>query len=62
MTRATDARPTTRVLLGYQGQEYVVELTAKLVRVRLKGSRGKHRWQEIPADTLFTRLASRGGL
>lgn len=38
MTRATE-KPLARVLVGYQGQEYVVELTTRLITVRPKGSR-----------------------
>jgi len=38
MTRATE-RPLARLLKGYQGSEYVVELTEQFITVRPKGSR-----------------------
>lgn len=39
MTRATDERPTRRVLSGYMGADYVVELEARRIVVRPKGTR-----------------------
>jgi hypothetical protein len=38
MTRATE-RPLARVLKGYQGVEYVVELTEQFITIRTKGSK-----------------------
>ena len=39
MTHASDESPTRRVVLGYQGAEYVVELRSNLILVRPKGTR-----------------------
>ncbi len=39
MTRATDARPTTRLLVGHDGEEIVVELHARRIVLRPKGAR-----------------------
>jgi hypothetical protein len=39
MTRATEEHPTKRMLVGYKGEEYVVELRRTLILVRPKGSR-----------------------
>ncbi len=38
MTPATE-KPLSRLLVGYQGAEYVVELTRTFITVRPKGSR-----------------------
>lgn len=39
MTRATNEAPTRRIVRGYHGAEYVVELTESAIIVRPKGSR-----------------------
>ena len=39
MTEARDESPTRRVVTGYQGAKYVVELRKSLILVRLKGTR-----------------------
>ena len=39
MTHANDESPTKRIVKGYQGAEYVVELTATRIVVRPKGAR-----------------------
>jgi hypothetical protein len=39
MTKASNESPTRRVLTGYQGQLYVVELRENLILIRPKGSR-----------------------
>lgn len=39
MTRAKDESPTQRIVKGYQGKEYVVELRSDQIIVRPKGAR-----------------------
>lgn len=39
MTRASDERPTRRVILSQFGDEYVVELRREVIVLRPKGSR-----------------------
>jgi hypothetical protein len=39
MTRAQDTRPTRRLLSGWQGEDFVVELEARRIVVRPKGTR-----------------------
>jgi hypothetical protein len=39
VTRASDLRPTRRVLVGAQGVDYVVELRGNLILCRPKGTR-----------------------
>lgn len=39
MIEARDESPTQRILAGYQGSKYVVELRRDLIVIRPKGSR-----------------------
>ena len=39
MVRARNESPTRRIVVGYQGAEYVVELRASEILIRPKGSR-----------------------
>lgn len=57
MTRATDISPTRRIVTGYQGSEYVVELAAGEIRVRPKGTkRGGPAEVSITPSALHDRL------
>jgi len=59
MTRATE-KPTARLLVGYQEQEYVVELTRRLIVVRPKGARrGGPQEVQITPSLLHDRLMAR---
>lgn len=49
MTRANNEAPTRRIVKGYQGSEYVVELSEGLISVRPKGAR-----KGGPADKQIT--------
>lgn len=59
MIRATE-KPVGRYLTGYQGQEYVVELTSRLITVRPKGSkRGGPAEKSITPSKLHDMLVMR---
>jgi hypothetical protein len=59
MTRANE-KPLARVLVGYQGQEYVVELTTRLITVRPKGSkRGGPQEKQATPSWLHDQLVMR---
>lgn len=56
MTRANE-RPLARLLTGYQGSEYVVELTTRLITIRPKGARrGGPQEVQITPSLLHDRL------
>lgn len=56
MTRATE-KPVARVLEGYQGALYVVELTTKFITIRPKGAkRGGPQEERITPSQLHDRL------
>jgi hypothetical protein len=60
VTYASDESPTRRVVLGYQGAEYVVELRKGLILVRPKGSRrGGSAEVAITPSALHDRLLAR---
>lgn len=59
MTRATE-KPLARLLIGYQGSEYVVELTTRLITIRPKGSRrGGPLEKQITPSSLHDHLLRR---
>lgn len=61
MTHANDQRPLARILTGYQGQEFVVELTARRITVRPKGARrGGPNERSITPSALLDYLILRG--
>lgn len=56
MTRASE-KPLARVLRGYQGAEYVVELTTGFITVRPKGAkRGGPQEVRISPSSLHDKL------
>jgi hypothetical protein len=56
MTRATE-KAVARLLKGYQGAEYVVELTTQLITVRPKGAkRGGPQEVRITPSSLHDKL------
>lgn len=56
MTRATD-KPLARLLKGYKGAEYVVELTEQYITVRPKGAkRGGPQEVRITPSSLHDKL------
>ena len=56
MTRATE-KPVARLLKGYQGKEYVVELTEQFITVRPKGAkRGGPQEVRITPSSLHDKL------
>lgn len=66
MTEARDESPTRRIVRGYQGAEYVVELYANRISVRPKGSKrgGPSEKFTTPSslhDQLVMRDSKRGG-
>jgi len=57
VTRGSDTRPTTRVLVGSDGEEYVVTLKARTYSIRPKGSRKGGRSEVILTPSAVYRAA-----
>ena len=57
MTEARDESPTKRIVTGYKGSKYVVELRSGMILVRPKGSRsGGPQEVQITPSALHDRL------